>query len=143
MSCIGNSIKLVQNKGATRITRMARSLTREQFHGLLRGLHESIGSLALLSVCLGPNISEALTLQWSDVDWLQTRISIQREIVEEVVVNVKTEDFARVLNLIVDMLERLKAQKQASNSPAPGDWIFACPAKPGWQLYATRVYGVS
>ena len=71
-----NPISLVQNKGATRRVRKARSLTAEQFHTLLKELHEPFDTLALLSVCLGLRISEALALRWCDVDWFDARLSI-------------------------------------------------------------------
>src|SRR5882762_7656380 len=73
-----NPISLVQNKGATRRVRKARSLTVEQFHVLLLALHEPFGTMALLCVCLGLRISECLALQWGDVDWLGSRLSIRR-----------------------------------------------------------------
>jgi len=65
-----NPISLVQNKGATRRVRKARSLSVEQFRALLKELHEPFATMALLCVCLGLRISEALALQWEDVDWL-------------------------------------------------------------------------
>jgi integrase len=77
-----NPISLVQNKGATKKTRKARSLTVEQFHALFEELHEPFGTLALVSVCLGLRISEALALKWGDVDWLERQIHIRRGIVE-------------------------------------------------------------
>jgi integrase len=55
-----NPMSLVQNTGATRRVRKARSLTAEQFHALLKELHEPFATMALLCVCLGLRISEAL-----------------------------------------------------------------------------------
>jgi integrase len=131
-----NPISLVQNKGAMRKVRKARSLTVEQFHALLRELHEPFGTLALLSVCLGLRISEALALQWADVDWLEARISIRRGIVEQVVADVKTEGSARTFNLSSELLERLKSWKQRSEFSGPNDWIFASPLKLGRLPYS-------
>ena len=68
-----NPISLVRNIGATRKVRKARSLTAEQFHALLKELHEPFATMALVSVCLGLRISEALALRWADVDWLGSR----------------------------------------------------------------------
>jgi integrase len=42
-------------------------------------------------VCFGLRISEALALRWSDVDWLNGRLSVQRGIVRQRVDDVKTE----------------------------------------------------
>jgi integrase len=126
-----NPMSLVQNKGAMRKTRKARSLTVEQFQALLKELHEPFGTLALLSVCLGLRISEALALQWADVDWLGEQISIRRGIVEKVVGDVKTEGSARIFNLTGELLERLKVWKQRSDFSGGEDWIFANPVKLG------------
>src|ERR1039458_7413107 len=51
-----NPISLVQNTGATRKVRKARSLAAEQFHALLKELHEPFATMALLCVCLGLRI---------------------------------------------------------------------------------------
>jgi integrase len=131
-----NPMSLVQNKGAMRKTRKARSLTVEQFHALLRALHEPFATLALLSVCLGLRISEALALRWSDVDWLSSRLSVQRGIVEQVVDDVKTEGSARTFSLTVELLERLKIWKQRSDFSGREDWIFASPLKLGRLPYS-------
>src|SRR5450631_4797425 len=90
-----NPISLVQNNGATRRVRKARSLTVDQFHALLRELHEPFATMALLCVCLGLRISEALALQWADVDWLNSLLSIKRGIVEQVVDECKTAGSAK------------------------------------------------
>ena len=131
-----NPISLVQNKGAMRKVRKARSLTVEQFHALLRELHEPFATLALLSVCLGLRISEALALRWEDVDWLGARLSIRRGIVEQVVADVKTEGSARTFNLSDELLERLKALKQRSDFSGADDWMFASPLKLGRLPYS-------
>ena len=131
-----NPISLVQNKGAMRKTRKARSLTVEQFHALLKELHEPFATMALLCVCLGLRISEALALRWSDVDWLASRLSIKRGIVEQIVDDVKTEGSAKTFNLASDLLDRLKACKQLSEFAAAEDWVFASPVKLGKLPYS-------
>ena len=131
-----NPISLVQNAGATRKVRKARSLTVEQFHALLNELHEPFATLALLSVCLGLRISEALALKWADVDWLGSRLSVRRGIVEQVVGDVKTEGSARTFALTAALLERLKTWKQQSDFAGAEDWIFASPIKIGRLPYS-------
>jgi integrase len=131
-----NPISLVKNTGATRRVRKARSLTAEQFHALLWELHEPFATMALLSVCLGLRISEALALKWSDVDWLGSRLSVRRGIVEQIVGDVKTEGSARTFNLTNELLERLKTWKQQSDFSGAEDWIFASPLKLGRLPYS-------
>ena len=103
-----NPISLVQINGATRRTRKACSLTVEQFQALLKELHEPFATMALLCVCLGLRISEALALQWRDVNWLEGKLSIRRGIVAQHVDECKTEGSAKTLILAGDLLDRLK-----------------------------------
>jgi integrase len=131
-----NPISLVKNTGATRRVRKARSLTAEQFHALLKELHDPFATMALLSVCLGLRISEALALKWSDVDWLGSRLSVRRGIVEQIVGDVKTEGSARTFNITNELLERLKTCKQRSDFSGAEDWIFASPLKLGRLPYS-------
>jgi integrase len=131
-----NPISLVQNRGASKRVRKARSLTVEQFSALLKQLHEPFATLALVCVCLGLRISEALALKWSDVDWLGSRLAIRRGIVGQVVDDVKTEGSAKTLVLAEDLLSRLKAWKQASQFSEANDWIFASPLNLGRLPYS-------
>jgi integrase len=131
-----NPMSLVQNIGATRRVRKARSRTAEQFNALLKELHEPFDTLALLSVCLGLRISEALALRWADVDWLGSRLSIRRGIVEQVVDDVKTEGSAKTFDLAGELLERLMSRKQLSKFSGADDWIFASPVKLGRLPYS-------
>jgi integrase len=131
-----NPVSLVRNIGATRKVRKARSLTAEQFHALLRELQEPFGTMALLSVCLGLRFSEALALRWSDVDWLDSRLSIRRGIVNQIVGDVKTQGSAKTFNLASELLERLKSWKQSSQFSGAEDWVFASPFKLGRLPYS-------
>ena len=131
-----NPVSLVRNIGATRKVRKARSLTAEQFHALLRELQEPFGTMALLSVCLGLRFSEALELRWADVDWLGSRLSIRRGIVNQIVGDVKTQGSAKTFNLASELLERLKSWKQSSQFSGAEDWIFASPFKLGRLPYS-------
>ncbi len=136
LSIARNTISLVQNKGAMRRTRKARSLTVEQFQALLSELHDPFGTMALLCVCLGLRISEALALQWADVDWLGSRVSIQRGIVNRVVDDCKTEGSAKTFTLAGELLARLKTWKQLTVFSGDEDWVFASPIKVGRLPYS-------
>ena len=106
-----NPISLVRNKGATKRVRKPRSLTVEQFHALLNEIHEPFATMALLCVCPGLRVSEALALRWSDVDWLGSRLTIRRGIVQQHVDECKTEASAKTFILADDLLVRLKASE--------------------------------
>src|ERR1700750_1445232 len=105
-----NPISLVKNAGATKKTRKARCLTSEQFRALLRELREPFVTMALVSVCLGLRISETIGLQWQDVDWLGSKLSVRRGIVERVVDDLKTIGSARSFELSSELLERLRVR---------------------------------
>jgi integrase len=131
-----NPISLVVNKGASKRVRKARSLTVEQFHALLKNLHEPFATLSLLCLCLGLRISEALALKWEDVNWLQSRLSVRRGVVQQHVDECKTEGSAKSFVLADDLIDRLKAWKQASQFPDAQDWIFASPFSIGRRPYS-------
>jgi integrase len=131
-----NPISLVQNKGATRKVRKARSLTAEQFHALVKELHEPFATMVLVCICCGLRISEALALRWADVDWLGSRLSIRRGIVEQKVAELKTEGSAKTFVIALELLQHLKLWKQCSRFSAESDWIFASPLKLGRLPYS-------
>ena len=108
----------------------------EQFYALLKELHEPFATMALLCVCLGLRISEALAVRWYDLDWLGSQLSIRRGIVEQVVDDVKTEGSAKTFDLAGELLERLKAWKQLSQFTGTDDWVFASPIKLGRLPYS-------
>jgi integrase len=126
-----NPIELVTVKGASKRTRQPRSLTVAEFQKLTAQLHEPFRTIALVCVCFGLRISEALALKWSDVDWLAGRLSVERGIVRQIVDDVKTVNSGRALHIGADMLAVLKAWKQASQFSGADDWMFASPVQLG------------
>ena len=131
-----NPISLVTVKGASKRVRQPRSLTVEQFRLLLSHLHEPHGTIALMCVCFGLRISECLALRWSDIDWLNGRLRVERGIVERNVDEVKTDESRKSLVIAGELLGRLKVWKQATEFSADGDWIFASPLKIGRLPYS-------
>jgi len=86
-----NPMELVAVKNATKRTRQPHSLTVEDFQKFLQHLDESFRTISLVCVCFGLRISECLALKWSDVDWLNGNLSVQRGIVRQRVDDVKTK----------------------------------------------------
>jgi integrase len=121
--------------GDTAYTEGAQSKV-EQLPAVLNELHEPFATMALLCAYLGLHISEAIALRWSDVDWLGSRLSIRRGIVEQVVDDVKTEGSAKTFTIAGELLDRLKSWKQLTKFSAPEDWIFASPFKIGRLPYS-------
>jgi integrase len=126
-----NPIDLVVVKGATKRTRQPRSLTVDEFRKFVQHLEEPSRTIALLSVCFGLRISECLALKWSDVDWLNGKLRIERAIVRQRVDDVKTIYSQKQMSIDPELLARLKVWKQASEFRADGDWLFASPVQLG------------
>lgn len=126
-----NPMALVTVKGATKRTKKPRCLTIDEFHRFARHLDEPFRTMALLCVCFGLRISEALALQWRDIDWLSSRLSVKRGIVCQIVDDVKTPESQRALYIDNNMLGVLKNWRQTSEFPGLEDWVFASPVQLG------------
>jgi integrase len=131
-----NPISLVTVKGASKRRRQPRSLTVEQFQKLSTELHEPHRTIALVCICFGLRISEALALRWSDVDWLNGMLRVERGIVERNVDDTKTDESRKSLAIARELLDRLKVWKQTTEFSADSDWIFASPVKLGRLPYS-------
>ena len=116
-----NPMELVTVKGATKRPRKPRSLTMDEFQKFIQHLEEPFRTLALVCVCFGLRISECLTLKWSDVDWLDGKLRVERGIVRQQVGEVKTIDSGRLMAIDAEMLEVFKAWKQSSQFSADED----------------------
>lgn len=139
-----NPMQLVTIKGATKRTRKPRSLTVDEFQRFVQNLEEPFRTMALLCVCFGLRISECLALRWSDVDWLNGRLRVERGIVCQKVDDVKTSESRRALHIDSEMLNVLKLWKQTTQFSANEDWMFASPVQLGrlpwsydqvWRMY--------
>jgi integrase len=76
-------MELVTIKNATKRTRQPRSLTVEDFQKFVAQLDEPFRVIALVCVCFGLRISECLALKWSDIDWLDGMVQVERGIVRQ------------------------------------------------------------
>lgn len=126
-----NPMSLVTIPGASKRLRKPRSLTVEEFRKLLGHLEDPFYTMALTCVCFGLRISECLALRWSDVDWLNSTLRIQRSIVRQRVGDTKTEYSDRAMPIDAEMLEVLKRWNQRTQFRSADDWVFAAPAKIG------------
>jgi integrase len=95
-----NPMELVTVKGCSKRTRKACSLTVEDFQKFSEHLGEPFRTIALMCVCCGLRISECLALRWSDVDWLNEKLTVERGIVRQHVDDVKTENSRRQMTLV-------------------------------------------
>jgi len=126
-----NPMELVTIKGATRRTKLPRSLTVEEFRRFVQCLEEPIRTIALVCVCFGLRISEALALRWADVDWLSGKLRVERSIVRQRIDDVKTIYSGKRMSLVAEMLGVLKTWRQQTPFSAEMDWVFASPVRLG------------
>ena len=126
-----NPMELVTIKGATKRTRQPRSLTVEEFQKFVAQLEEPIRTIALVCVCFGLRISEALALRWSDVDWLNGKLHVERGIVRQQVDDVKTVYSQKQMSINGELLQVLKLWKQTTQFSTQEDWVFASPVQLG------------
>ena len=126
-----NPMELVTVKGATKRTRQPRSLTVEEFQNFALQLEEPFRTMALLCCCLGLRISECLGLKWSDVDWLDGKLLVERGIVCQNVDDVKTSESRKQLVLAGELIAALQRWKQATQFSGVGrlDVCFSSPAR--------------
>lgn len=131
-----NPMELVTIKNASKRMRQPRSLTAEEFQKFIGGLREPFRTIALICVCFGLPISECLALKWSDIDWLNCRLSIERAIVRQRIGDVKTVYSGRKMSIDAEMLDVLRMWKQMTQFSANEDWMFASPVKLGRQPWS-------
>jgi integrase len=126
-----NPMELVTINGASKRTRQPRSLTVEEFRRLVEELEQPFRIMAVVCVCFGLRISECLALKWSDVDWLNCTLRVERGIVHQVTDDVKTPESQRLMHIESEVLDLLTAWRQATQFGAAEDWVFASPAQIG------------
>jgi integrase len=131
-----NPMGLVTIKDASKRVKQPRSLTVGEFQKFIRQLQEPFRTMALMCICFGLRISECLALKWSDVDWLNGKVRVERGIVRQRVDDTKTIYSRRQMSIDAEMLEVLKRWKQATQFSSPENWIFASPAKLGRQPWS-------
>jgi integrase len=139
-----NPMELVTIKGATKRKQQPRSLTVEEFQKFTQHLEEPFRTMALLCCCLGLRISECLALKWSDVDWINGKLTVERGIVCQHVDDVKTSESRKKLAISSELLDAVKIWKQATQFSTAEDWMFASPVQLGrlpwsydqvWRMY--------
>lgn len=128
-----NPMELVSVADASKRMHKPRSLTVEEFQVLLGTLGNDPcwRTILLLTVSFGLRISELLGLKWSDVDWLNKTVRIERGVVKQIVDDVKTNCSARTMMCADELLEVLKQWRQTTEFPAQDDWMFASPVQLG------------
>ncbi len=118
-------------RGSTKRLKKPVQLTAAQFLYLLPlyGLREKLA--IAFAGWLGPRISEALGLQWKDLDLNEGVVTFQQGVVQGRITQLKTEASRAELSLPEDVLELLREWRSVTPYTADDDWVFASPYTKG------------
>ncbi len=121
-----NPIELVRVRGGSKRLRMPRVLTPDQFCLIPPLLPEPYRTQVWIAGCLGLRASEIMPLKWSDLDFKNRTLLVQRSMVHGRVSDVKTEysrDHVPLDQaLVVILLEHRQRYYRTEE-----DWVFANP----------------
>jgi integrase len=118
-----NPIEILKIRNVTKRQKETVVLTAEQFRDIVRRLPPHVNMISITMACLGLRVSEALGLQWQDVDWQQKTVTIRRSAYRGTIDETKTVSSKAKLPLAPVLEELLIGWKGKSKSV----WLFANP----------------
>lgn len=107
-----NPMSIVPIKGTSKREKEITILSPEQFKRLVSQLPAPLNLMVLLTGSLGLRVGETLALHWSDIDWKQKTVTIQRNFTHQQIGEVKTESSRAVLPLDNALVQLLRAHKK-------------------------------
>lgn len=126
-----NPARLVRIADVSKRQRQPHPLAMSAFQTFVRRLDEPFRTIACVCVCFGLRISECLALKWSDINWLEGKLSIQRSIVRQRVEDVKTAYSKKTMPVDSEMLKVLESWRSRTQFSSDDDWVFASPVQLG------------
>jgi integrase len=122
-----NPIEHVELKGGSQRLSKPEIVTQEQFELILDNLKEPYRTMALLTGCLGLRISEVMGLRWTDIDFDEGTLLIQRGVVHSKHTSeTKTEASRDLVPLYPTLVQALKAYRPKCHETTE-QWLFASP----------------
>lgn len=122
-----NPIALVRVKGCTKRLTTPRVLTVTEFCSLLPHIKEPYRTMIIVAQCLGLRVSEIVALKWSDFDFENLNLLVQRSIVHGREGAVKTEYSRDTVPLDRQLVSVLYEWRQQAPFQGVNDWLFANP----------------
>jgi integrase len=126
--------RLIRIDDASKVLHKRRSLTLAQFHSLLKHRllrAEPIRTMVISAICTGLRCSELFALRWSDFDWKNRTITVERGVVSGVFDRPKNQSSAGQLPLAAELAEVLWKWKLQSPYNGQTDFVFASPSQVG------------
>jgi integrase len=131
-----NPMDLVRITGGTLRDKDPIILTPEQFGRLLQHIiSEPHRTMVIAAMCLGLRRSELVGLKWSDFDWLNQEVMIQRSVIANRVDAVKTKKSKARLPLAPELVKALQEWRKISQFNQDNDWVWASPWVAGAMPY--------
>ncbi len=130
--------RLIRIDDASKVLHKRRSLTLGQFRSLLKHRLlrvEPFRTMVILAICTGLRANELFALRWSDFDWENLTITVQRGVVRGVFDRPKTQRSAGQLPLAAELAGVLWKWKLQSPYNGQTDFVFASPFKGGKAPY--------
>jgi len=121
-----NPLKLVRVRGGTKRLHAPRVLTPEEFCRIPPLIREPYRTQVWIAGCLGLRASEIMPLRWSDFDFDDLTLLIQRSVVHGRVADVKTE-YSKDRVPLDPALVRILLQYRAESCLSPEAWLFQSP----------------
>ncbi|MBM3728407.1 MAG: site-specific integrase [Acidobacteria bacterium] len=121
-----NPVELVRVRGGSKRLKTPRVLTPEEFCLLPPLLKEPYRTQVWIAGCLGLRVSEIMPLKWSDLDFDNRTLLVQRSMVHGKGADVKTEYARDHVPLDPALIEILLAHRKRYHRTEE-DWLFANP----------------
>ncbi|MGB9291025.1 MAG: site-specific integrase, partial [Terracidiphilus sp.] len=109
-----NPMSVVPIKGTSKREKEIVILTPHQFKRLVAELPAPLNLMVLLTGSLGLRVGETLALHWSDIDWNEKTVTIQRNFTHQQIGDVKTDSSRAVLPLDNALAKLLKGHKKTT-----------------------------
>jgi integrase len=127
-----NPMSTFSIEGSTKRSKQPGTLTVGQFHEILERIpNEPYRTMVVAAQCWGLRVSELFALRWSDVRFLEGKVTIGRAIVEGHVGPVKTAQSEAELPVHPYLAGILLAWMQLTEFKDPEHFIFASPWQAG------------
>ncbi|HTV82554.1 MAG TPA: site-specific integrase, partial [Acidobacteriaceae bacterium] len=122
LDCQRNPMSLIELRGTSRRVRVIYRVTPQQYYTILSNLAPHVRLMVVLAMNTGMRISEILGLRWTDIDFEQATLTIERSVVGKYEDETKTLASASVLPLHDLLIQELRAWQAQEESV--GGWLF-------------------
>jgi integrase len=122
LDCQRNPMSLIELRGTSRRVRVIYRVTPQQYYTILSHLAPHVRLMVVLAMNTGMRISEILGLRWTDIDFEQATLAIERSVVGKYEDETKTLASASVLPLHDLLIQELRAWQAREESV--GGWLF-------------------